>query len=132
MKIEIRARGLELTDDWRERAERRAGFALDRWGDAVASVDFLIADRNGPRGGVDKACVVVIRGRRGWSVRAGADSDDVGAAIDAAMDRAARAVARHEDRRLQLRDRGSAAGETNPAPRGAGRGRAPTAKRGGR
>lgn len=109
MKIEIRGRGVQVTEAWRERAERRAGFAFDRFGGAVVAAEFLITDRNGPRGGVDKSCAVAVRGRRGWCVRAAADSDDVEAAIDAATDRAARAVARHEDRRSRLRDRESAA-----------------------
>ncbi|MCE9637673.1 MAG: HPF/RaiA family ribosome-associated protein [Planctomycetes bacterium] len=109
MKIEIRGRGVDVTDALRERAERRAGFAFDRFGGAVVAAEFMISDSNGPRGGVDKTCTVVVRGRHGPSVRAAADSDDVDAAIAAATDRAARAFARQEDRRSRLLDRASAA-----------------------
>lgn len=109
MRFEIRGRGVEVTDLLTERAARRLGFAVDRYGPHLASAHVLLHDRNGPRGGVDKHCDVVLRGKRGWEVRGTADSDDIGAAIDAAIERAGRAAARYLDRRGEDRHHGSAA-----------------------
>lgn len=109
MKFEVRGRGIEVTEEWTLRAARQVGFAFDRFGDRLASVVVQLHDRNGPKGGVDKHCDVVVRGVRGFEVRGSADSDDVGAAIDAAVERAARAVTRYLDRRGELHGRTSAA-----------------------
>lgn len=109
MRITTRGRGVEVTEDLRERADRRVGFALDRFASDVAAVDVLLHDENGPRGGVDKHCQVTVRGTRGWQVRASVEATDAVVAIDDAVDRAGRAVARTIERRSQLRDRASAA-----------------------
>ena len=117
MRFEVRGRGIEVTEEWTLRAGRRVGFAFDRHAARLASVVVLLHDRNGPKGGVDKHCDVVVRGVRGWEVRGEADSDDVGAAIDAAVERAARAVTHHLGRRGELHDRSSAAEVTGSPPR---------------
>ena len=117
MKFEVRGRGIEVTEEWTLRAARRVGFALDRFGARLAAVSVLLSDRNGPKGGVDKHCDVVVRGVRGWEVRGSADSDDIGAAIDAAVERAARAVTKTLERRGELHDRASAAEVAGPSQR---------------
>ena len=40
--------------------ERRLRFALDRFGDRIARVFVFLHDRNGPRGGIDKICRVLV------------------------------------------------------------------------
>lgn len=76
-------------------ARRRLEFALGRFGSRVHSLTVRLTDLNGPRGGVDKKCLIAIRLR---SPRRAIVIEDVDAdatmAISRAADRAARAVAR--------------------------------------
>ncbi|HYQ82255.1 MAG TPA: HPF/RaiA family ribosome-associated protein [Anaeromyxobacteraceae bacterium] len=94
MIVEMRARGFSLTPALRAYAERRLGYALDRWRERVARARVLLRDVNGPRGGRDKSCRVEIQLRGGRWVRATVTDVDAYAAIDGAVRRAARAVAR--------------------------------------
>lgn len=76
----------------------RAGhleFALGRFRSRIRSVTVRLADVNGPRGGVDKTCLVTIRldASKRLIVIEETDADAV-VAIDRATDRASRAVAR--------------------------------------
>jgi hypothetical protein len=76
-------------------ARRRLEFALGRFGGRIRSVTVRLGDVNGPRGGVDKRCLVTIRldASKRLVVIEDADADAV-VAIDRAADRASRAVAR--------------------------------------
>jgi len=55
MEVEIRTKDFSITDAIRQHAERRLGFALDRFHN-VRHVTVCIGDLNGPRGGSDKFC----------------------------------------------------------------------------
>ncbi len=76
-------------------ARHRLEFALGRFGTHVRSVTVRLADLNGPRGGVDKHCLVEIRlnsPRRAIVIE---DTDvDAEVAIGRVAERAARVVAR--------------------------------------
>jgi ribosomal subunit interface protein len=109
MKLTVRGHGVAVTDEMREHAERKVEYAFDRFGPRITAVDIVLQDENGPRGGVDKRCHVAVHGRRGWVVRAGDEADEFLAAIDRAVDRAARAVVRTLERRGEFRERASAA-----------------------
>ena len=76
-------------------ARRRLEFALGRFGARVRSLTVRVADLNGPRGGLDKRCLVAIRltsPRRLIVVEDTAAEAEV--AIGRAADRASRVVAR--------------------------------------
>lgn len=94
MRIAIRAAigiPLELAD----LARRRLEFALGRFGGRIRSVTVRLGDVNGPRGGVDKTCVVKIRLDASKRLVVIEDADaDATLAIDRAADRASRTVAR--------------------------------------
>ncbi len=62
MQVEVRSRGIEGGRELTEYVNRRLGFALGRFGDAVKRVRVVIEDVNGPRGGLDKRCVVTASG----------------------------------------------------------------------
>ncbi len=99
MRLDIRAQGFDLTPALRDHAERRLAFALLRFRDRLTGVTVRLADDNGPRGGVDKRCVLRVRlaGMRVTVITERAV--DVYAAIDRAADRAGRIVARRLQRR---------------------------------
>jgi ribosomal subunit interface protein len=98
VKIEIRTRGFTLTRALRSAVERRVEFALDRHADRISRVRVHLGDVNGPRGGADKSCRVEVRMRGGRSVRVSVVDADAYAAMNAAVHRVARAVARALER----------------------------------
>ena len=76
-------------------ARRRFAFALGRFGDRVRSLTVHLADLNGPRGGVDKHCLVAIRLTSPRRLIVIEDTDaKATVAIGRAADRGARVVAR--------------------------------------
>lgn len=58
MNVDVRLRDLEEAEELKTLIERRLAFAIDRFAGRVQSIQVLVADVNGPRGGVDKLCFV--------------------------------------------------------------------------
>lgn len=98
MQIEIRTRGIETTNELRSRVERRIRSALGRFGAELSSVLVRLDDINGPRGGVDKRCHVVIAGSRIGAVAVYELDADMIVAVEVALERAARSVRRSLER----------------------------------
>lgn len=94
MRIEVRFRGVGKSDALRQHAVRRIHFALSRFGRAISSVVVRIGDINGPRGGADKRCLVVVRGPVLRSLCIEDLSADPYVAVDLAVERAARTAGR--------------------------------------
>lgn len=61
MKIEIQARRFRLTEGLRQHVLRRLESALQRHRIWVDRVEVQLGDVNGPRGGKDKFCRVLVR-----------------------------------------------------------------------
>jgi ribosome-associated translation inhibitor RaiA len=92
-----------LTDAIERRVKRGVGAAVGRLLDSVTAAVVRLRDVNGPRGGIDKACRIVVRLRgRGTSVAEAVDRD-LYAAIDAAAAKLGRSVRRRSRRRRTLR-----------------------------
>ena len=103
MRIEVRGRHLEDTDGLQGHVERRLRFALGRFTGAVGRVTVRVEDVNGPRGGVDKRCrLVVALAPRGELIIEDEDAD-VRTLLDRSADRAGRAVERRLARRRARR-----------------------------
>ena len=97
MQIAIRTSHLNLQPEQRQRIERRASFALARLSAVIKRVEVSLADTNGPRGGVDKRCRVLVH-LDGRSTAFVEDRDsDLATLIDRAMDRAGRAAHKRVD-----------------------------------
>lgn len=58
MTLHIRIRDLEDADGLKELVERRIGFATDRFAGRIHELHVVVTDTNGPRGGVDKQCLI--------------------------------------------------------------------------
>jgi len=98
MWLTIHLQSLDIDEVARERVERRLRFALSRFSSQVGRVTVLLIDVNGPRGGLEMRCRVVVDvlGHRRVVVE---DTDnDLNAAIDRAADRIGHAVSRILDR----------------------------------
>jgi putative sigma-54 modulation protein len=78
-------------------AQRRIALAVDRFGDRVRELSLKLEDINGPRGGIDQQCTIRITGDFGTRFVRVRDASSE-AAIDRALDRAARVVSRSLDR----------------------------------
>ncbi len=104
MISDIHVSRLALTNSTRQYLERRLSFALGRFDDSVRSVSVALSDVNGPRGGADKRCRILV-----WltgvhrPVIVTVTEQTVRAAVDIAAEKLAYAVSRSVSRRTQRR-----------------------------
>ena len=113
MRVQIRAKNFRIPDTAREEMERRIRFALSRFVGRISLVTVTLADSNGPRGGVDKQCHLVVRLTPTGKVTIEEKHAEISAAVALAADRAGWNVGRELTRRRDAkRDRRS--GETPP------------------
>ena len=101
MQIVTLARGFTLTTDVRQHIERRLGFAFDRAHHQIGRISVVVSDVNGPRGGEDKRCRIQVSVAGAADVMIDDCQSDLYRAIDRAVDRAGRTLAR---RLTRLRD----------------------------
>jgi len=101
MRISIRARGLELSEELRDHVMGRLSFALSRVSPALHRVDVTLEDVNGPKGGIDKVCRIRLRGAGLRELVVEERDSDVAVAIDLASSRAGRTVLRAAELRRQ-------------------------------
>lgn len=97
MWLDLHGAGLAVGAAERERVERRLGFALARHGDHIGRVTAHLVDLNGPRGGADKRCRLVVEVLGHGRVVVEDTDASLAAAIDRAADRAGQAVRRRLD-----------------------------------
>jgi len=115
MQIDIQALNFPLTDALRCHIERRLGFALSARYDHIKRVIVRLSDINGPRGGADKCCHILVILAHLPDVVIEDTETDLYAAIDRAADRVGRTVGRRlvrqrtNDRSSGLQDKGSIA-----------------------
>ena len=102
MRIDIKTRGIDLTNGLREHTERRLEFALDRAHHDVNSVTVRLSDINGPRGGFDKRCQIQIPLPHQRGVVIEETDADLYVAIDRAAGRAGNSLGRQLSRRRNL------------------------------
>ncbi|QEG21573.1 HPF/RaiA family ribosome-associated protein [Mariniblastus fucicola] len=77
----------------------KIGAVFSKFEADIVSVEVCVKDVNGPRGGVDKRCRLLIRLRRMKDVVASVQEDSVSRAISRAVRRAERAIKRKVQRR---------------------------------
>lgn len=99
MELEIRRQDAHLDSAMREFVERRINFALGPFEDRVSRVTVHLDDVNGPKGGVDKQCRILVSLRRASPVKVEDLDIDLASAVGRAADRAGNAVARRVERR---------------------------------
>ena len=103
MRLDIQSRGFELTDGLRQHTEQRLRAALGWAHSVVHKVVVRMSDINGPRGGRGNLCHVQVALRSAPNVVIEDTESDLYVAIDRAVDRAGRSVARRMDRSRQQR-----------------------------
>lgn len=92
MHIDIHACRITLSEELRELIQRRASFALSRVASRLSRLELHLADVNGPRGGVDKRCGVLIHLDHGPALFIERTGEELPALIDRCLSSAGRAV----------------------------------------
>jgi putative sigma-54 modulation protein len=109
MQIDIRTSNVTLNTEHREHIARRASFALSRLGHRIRRVEVRLADVNGPRGGIDKRCRVLVHLNSGTPMLVETKGLSLPELIDRAMDRVGRAVRKRIGALTQVRHASRAA-----------------------
>jgi ribosomal subunit interface protein len=94
MRLDIKTSGFDLTKGLRDHAQKRLEFALDWARHDVSRVSINLSDINGPRGGKDKRCQILIPLAGNRDVVIHDTESDLYAAIDLAAERASRTLER--------------------------------------
>lgn len=94
MQMDIQSQGFSLTDGLRNHVMKRLAYALNHGDAAITRVIVRLSDINGPRGGDDKRCLVEVRLKAAAAVVIEDTEADLYVAIDRAVDRAGRTLAR--------------------------------------
>ena len=103
MKTNIQAQGFALTESIRAYTELRLLYAVSFASQIIQRVTVRLSDINGPRGGNDKKCQLVFTLQGLPDVIIQDTESNLYVAIDRAVDRASRAVARVIDRQHDYR-----------------------------
>ncbi|MBL4901042.1 MAG: hypothetical protein JKY62_00125 [Desulfocapsa sp.] len=98
MKITIKAHRLKLAQNTTTAMERRLRFALGRFGASVSEVKVRLTDLNGPKGGINKECLIVAGLRKGGEVVVRGSGKDCTATLNYCADRIGRTVERELNR----------------------------------
>lgn len=94
MQINIQSQDFSLSGRLREHIQRQVRFALSRFADRIQRVRISIADINGPRGGMDKRCLIQIDMTAKPGLVAEVTDSNMYAAISRSASRANRLVSR--------------------------------------
>ena len=103
MRIDARGHNIEMSDGLRLHIERRMSFALGRFQRRIERVTVRVFDVNGPRGGVDKMCRVVVDVIPSGHIVVEHTTDDLYTAVAWAAERTGYAVGRNLTRMRETR-----------------------------
>lgn len=103
MQIDIQARGFKLTEAIRQHTERRLRFAMGSMQCGSNGILVRLSDENGPRGGMDKLCLIQVTFPGASPVVIEDVQSNLYTAIDRAADRVGRTVARRLQRLRRVR-----------------------------
>lgn len=118
MLWELKDNGVSRPKDLPDHIERRLRFALARFGSRIEKVIVFLHDHNGPKGGIDKVCRVIVKTRGCGAVVAAVIDSEWVVAVDRATTRIGHTVARQIERlrdRHGVRGRGRGIGEIRHA-----------------
>ncbi len=98
MPINITDRSDILDPESRRLTERRLLFAMSRFSSRIKNVKLVVADENGPRGGVDKCCRLSVALYHATDVVISDKDTDIVRCVSRVAERAGRAIARVIDK----------------------------------
>ncbi len=95
---QLKDQGVRRPQDLPHHIERRLRFALSRFGSRIGKVFVFLQDHNGPKGGIDKLCRILVKTHGCGVVVAAVADSDWAVAVDRATTRIGQAVGRQVDR----------------------------------
>ena len=95
MKINVRVRGINFSDEMHKAVERIIAFAVDRFDTQVDKISVYLADVNGPKGGVDKLCQITANLSRGNPVLILEKGTDILSMVNRAASRVGHRIGRN-------------------------------------
>ena len=98
MRLDLRTKHVELTEDLRNHVDRRLRFALTRFGSRIRRLSVGLTDVNGPKGGVDIQCRVQADLASGETLVVREVRADPFTAVAGASERIAHSITRRLDR----------------------------------
>ena len=98
MIIDLHHRDGLVTRKIESLTERKVRFALSRFESHIDQVEIVLSDENGPRGGCDKACRIVVTMRNATPVIVRHLDESFERGISVAVERVQRVVARRVER----------------------------------
>ncbi len=107
MKANIQSRGFTLTKALQSYVELRLNFSIDYASNYIQRIRVTLSDINGPRGGEDKRCQLVLTFAGMPTVVINDIDTNLYVAIDRAVERASNAVARQLERKHSYRNENS-------------------------
>jgi putative sigma-54 modulation protein len=107
MHVEIKSQGFEMTQALRNYTLQRLQSSMGLVRDRARHISVHLSDENGPRGGVDKRCMVAIRIAGGAPVVVEDTRTDMYSAIDRVAKRALNSLVRRLSRNRNRRGRGA-------------------------
>jgi len=115
MRLVITGDGVKPREELRDFISRRLYFALGRFATEIRAVTARLDDVNGPKGGMDKRCRIMVRVKGLENVIKEAGASELEVAVASAADGVARGLARALERRRDRKRRpgGSMAGEAD-------------------
>jgi ribosome-associated translation inhibitor RaiA len=111
MQIDIQTKGFGLTPSLVAHVARRLRAIAGRLGPRLRQITAHLSDQNGPRGGIDKQCHLVLHVDGAAPVVVTDARQDLYLAVDRAAERARRALTRRLKRARRISDRHSASGQ---------------------
>lgn len=99
MKIEIHGLAEPAAPELVDHLNRRVQFAIGRFGPRIRRIQVRLDDVNGPKGGRDKLCHVLVQTREAGNVVIEEIADDFFAATARAADRLGRSIRRKLERK---------------------------------
>jgi ribosome-associated translation inhibitor RaiA len=102
MQLDIQSRGFTLTNGILNYTKQRLHFALNRNDNHIMRVRIRLSDINGPRGGVDKRCLIELAIAGQNNILIEDIETDLYLAIDRASERCMRTFVRRLERSRQF------------------------------
>jgi putative sigma-54 modulation protein len=94
MRIQVRIRGVDGSEELAQHTARRVHQHLSRFGRQVTGVTVRLTDVNGPRGGRDKRCQVTVTGPLIGTLHLAETHEDARSGVDMALARLGHSVGR--------------------------------------
>ena len=95
MQILIRAKGFPITEEINNHIRGRIYLMLSRFSGVIRKIEVYLADENGPKGGIDKACVVRIKTDQHSELVVKDIQADLYASVGRVLARAKQSLTRH-------------------------------------